>query len=682
MSRRKSWLAVLAVAACGCTQEKQPPAPKAGGSATVAQATNADTRDAKPDQEATARESAADKTAESAGNAHEPAADIADASAVTTGATDGEVTTDGETTDRDSAAQTVAAITAAPARPAGPEIQAQEFVDALAAGEFENATRDFDDTMLKVMPAGKLKETWGTVESQAGKFQKRRASRSEKAKIKDSDLDIVFVTCDFEKMALDVKIVYTDDAKVTGLFFTPAKPAFVGKEELWLGELSAGGVKLRLLVHLGKTADGKYQATLDSLDQGQKGIPFDAVTYEKRTVRLEAKALQIVFEGTIDEAGRELTGEWRQGGSAIPLTLEQVDSEPQARRPQTPKRPFPYDEIEVSYENKTAGVKLAGTLTVPKADGPHPAAILITGSGAQDRDETIFNHKPFLVLADFLTRRGIAVLRVDDRGVGGSTSSEVQATTGDFADDVRAGIEFLKGRPDIDQACIGLIGHSEGGVIAPLVASQSPDVAFIVMLAGSTVTGEEVLYQQGAALLKAAGASDKVLVAERELQSRMFAIVKSTPDSKEAVEKINASVAEFVDSLDDETRRGLGDVKATAAAQAPGVAGNWFRFFLTYDPRPSLEKTHCPVLALNGENDLQVLPKENLAIIREALTAAGNDDFEIHKLAGLNHLFQTSRTGQVAEYSQIEETIAPAALDLIGDWIARHVTKTARRNLK
>ncbi|HEV3007078.1 MAG TPA: alpha/beta fold hydrolase [Pirellulales bacterium] len=627
----------------------------------------------KGDQGTAVRGSTSDR-APDATHSREPAADTADEGTDTIVATDDEATADADDTDPDGAAQAAAAR----AKPKGLEAKAQEFVDALAAGEFGEATREFDDTMTTVMPPAKLKETWGTVETQAGKFQKRRAVRAEKAKVNDSDLDIVFVTCDFEKLALDVKIVYTKDAKVTGLFITPARPAIVGKEQLWLGELNAGGVKLRLLVHLGRTADDKFQATLDSLDQGQKGIPFDTVTCEDRAVRLEAKALKIVFEGTIDETGRKLTGEWRQGGAAIPLTFEQVDSEPQTRRPQTPKRPFPYDEIEVSYENETAGVKLAGTLTVPKTDGPHPAAILITGSGAQDRDETIFNHKPFLVLADFLTQRGIAVLRVDDRGVGGSTNSEVQATSADYADDVRAGIEFLKRRPEIDKARIGLIGHSEGGTIAPLVASQTDDLAFIVMLAGSTVTGEEVLYQQGAALLRASGASDKVLAAQRELQSRMFAIVKSTPDSNEAVRKINAGVAEFVDALDEETRSGLGDVKATAAAQAPAVAGNWFRFMLTYDPRPSLEKTRCPVLALNGANDLQVLPKENLAIIREALTAGGNGDFEIHELAGLNHLFQTSGTGQVAEYAQIEETLAPAALELIGDWIARHVTKTNR----
>jgi pimeloyl-ACP methyl ester carboxylesterase/nicotinamidase-related amidase len=561
----------------------------------------------------------------------------------------------------------------AESNPKGLEDKAREFVEQLVARDFDKAVADFDATMQKVMPAKTLGETWKAIEAQAGKFQKSRGIRTESTKVKDAEVKTVFVTCEFEKASLDVKVVYTSDGKVTGLFFAPAQVVFAGKQELWLGELNTGGAKLRLLVHLGKTAEGKDQATFDSLDQGQKGIAFDQVKIEKRKVRLEATALKAVFEGTIDEAGQELKGEWRQGGASFPLTLKKVDSAPQSRRPQTPRAPFPYREIEVAYKNVKAGIRLAGTLTVPPGDGPHPVALLITGSGTQDRDETIFEHKPFWVLADFLTRRGIAVLRVDDRGIGGSSKPVEQGTTADFAGDVLAGIDFLKTRPEIDPRRIGLIGHSEGGVIAPLVASQSGDVAFIVLLAGTGVKGEEILYQQGAALLKAAGASEKVLAAQRELQSRMFAIVKSTPDSSAAAEKIQSSVGELIDRLDDETRAGLGNVKATVAAQAQAVTGNWFRYFLSYDPRPNLEQTRCPVLALNGEKDLQVLPKENLPVIREALATGGNKDFEIHELPGLNHLFQTCRTGAVAEYATIEETFAPAALEAIGAWIEKRV---------
>ncbi|MBI3863618.1 MAG: alpha/beta fold hydrolase [Planctomycetia bacterium] len=559
----------------------------------------------------------------------------------------------------------------ADAAPAGPEAAAVEFVAALVAGNFDKAVADFDETMAKAMPAEKLKQAWSGIETQAGKFQKRRSTRVEKVTANNVTYDSTFVTCEFEKAAIDVKIVYSPAGKVSGLFFVPAKTAFVGKEELWLGELNAGGAKLRILFHIGKTADGKDAATFDSLDQGQKGLPVDSVTKKDGKIRLEAKALKVVYEGTLNEAGTEITGEWQQGGAKLPLNLKLVDSAPQARRPQLPKAPFPYDAIEVGYDNKAAGVHLAGTLTVPHGAGPYPAAILITGSGTQDRDETIFEHKPFLVLADYLSRRRIAVLRVDDRGIGGSTKSETEATTADLAVDVQSGIEFLKGRPEIDPQRIGLIGHSEGAIIGPLVASQGNDVAFVVMLAGTTVNGEQVLYEQGAALLKAMGASEKALATQRELQTRMFQIIKDTPDADAAAKKISESVAELMESLDAESRAGVGDAQANVAAQARRIVSPWFRYFLTYDPRPALEKVRCPLLALNGSKDAQVVPQQNLPVLRDVLAESKHPDYEIHELPDLNHLFQTCRTGAVSEYGQIEETFAPSALQLVGDWIAQ-----------
>jgi pimeloyl-ACP methyl ester carboxylesterase len=563
-----------------------------------------------------------------------------------------------------------AATSATPAKAVDAEGAARAFVDAISVGDFDQAVQDFDETMMKVMPAEKLKQTWATVEQQAGKFQKRRSSRIEKISEKGVDYDVALVTCDFENTALDAKIIYTPDRKITGLFFIPVKTAFAGKEQLWLGELNAGA-KLRILIHLGDTADGKLVATFDSLDQGAKGIPFDSVSREEDKVRFESKALKVVYEGTLNEAGDEITGEWQQGGAKFPLNLKKVDSAPQTSRPQFPKPPFNYDAIEVGYENPAAKIKLAGTLTVPNGTGPHPAAILITGSGSQDRDETIFEHKPFYVLADYLTRRGIAVLRVDDRGVGGTTKGETEATSADLAIDVQCGITFLKGRSEIDPARIGLIGHSEGGIIAPLVASQTGGVAFIVMLAGSTVDGEQILYEQGAALLKAGGASDQALANQREMQARIIQIVKTTPDTDAAVEEINKSVVAWLETLDSESLAALGNPQASVAAQSKRLASPWFRFFLTYDPRPALTKVRCPLLALNGAKDLQVLPQQNLPVLREALAESQNADFEIHELPDLNHLFQTCKTGSVAEYAQIEETFAPSALQRIGDWIAK-----------
>ena len=264
----------------------------------------------------------------------------------------------------------------------------------------------------------------------------------------------------------------------------------------------------------------------------------------------------------------------------------------------------------MTYTNEPGKTTLAGELTIPEGSGPFPAVILISGSGAQDRDETLMGHKPFFVLADALSRRGIAVLRVDDRGVGGSTGSTMQATMEDSAGDVIAGLEFLKGRREIDKTKLGLIGHSEGGVIAPIVATKSMDVAFIVLMAGTGLPGDQIITLQTRLIAKSTGAND------------------------------------------DE------------------IKSPWLQYFLRHDPRPVLEKVKCPVLALVGEKDLQVPPKENLAAIETALKQGGNTVSTVKELPGLNHLFQNAKTGGIGEYSEIEETIAPSALTLIGDWIA------------
>jgi pimeloyl-ACP methyl ester carboxylesterase len=337
-------------------------------------------------------------------------------------------------------------------------------------------------------------------------------------------------------------------------------------------------------------------------------------------------------------------------------------------RPQEPKKPYPYDEEEVGYENKRDGVKLAGTLTLPRGKGPFPATLLITGSGPQDRNESLLGHKPFLVLADYLTRQGIVVLRVDDRGVGGSTGSVPDSTTENFAADVTAGIEFLKTRKEIDPKQIGLIGHSEGGLIAPMVAAQNGDVAFIVLMAGTGLTGEEILYLQGALILKAGGASAEQLAKQRATQEGMFKILKEEKDPATAEKRLHEELSR---NLTEEAKK---KSEQAIAAQIKRANTPWFRYFLTLDPRPALRKVKCPVLALNGENDLQVPATENLREIEAALKAGGNKDVTIVSLPKLNHLFQTSETGSMSEYAKIEETIAPVALKTIGDWILKRTT--------
>jgi fermentation-respiration switch protein FrsA (DUF1100 family) len=442
-------------------------------------------------------------------------------------------------------------------------------------------------------------------------------------------------------------------------------------EGLWLGSLQVqGGMELRLLFNISISPDGSVNATMDSVDQGAKGIPVDVITYKDGNLHLGVKSIPGAFDGTLKEDGKTIEGEWKQSGLTLPLVLSRIDEAPDTRREQDPIKPYPYNEEEVTYENKEAGVKLAGTLTTPRSEGPFPAVILISGSGQQNRDEEILGHRPFLVLSDYLTRRGIAVLRVDDRGTGGSTGNVSQATTEDFAGDVLAGIEYLKSREDIDPTRIGLIGHSEGGLIAPLVAVESQDVAFIVLMAGTGITGEEIMYLQSDLIARAEGADNETIARNNALMKSMFTVIKEEKNNTIAEEKLRKLLTDELANMSAEEKQYSGYSEANLDIQIQQLLSPWMRFFLTYDPRPTLMKVKCPVLAINGEKDLQVPPKENLQAIEEALEAGGNTDYTVKELPGLNHLFQTAQTGSPSEYAKINETISPMALELIGDWIS------------
>jgi pimeloyl-ACP methyl ester carboxylesterase len=436
----------------------------------------------------------------------------------------------------------------------------------------------------------------------------------------------------------------------------------------WEGALDFGGVKLRLMLKVSKAADGSLTAKADSPDQGVTDISVDTISLKDGAVRFEIKRLMASYEGTFNIEASEIAGEFKQGGSAVPLTLKRTATRTMPNRPQEPKKPYPYDEEEVGYENKRDGVKLAGTLTIPRGKGPFPVVLLITGSGPQDRNESLLGHKPFLVLADYLTRQGIAVLRVDDRGVGGSTGSVANSTSEDFAVDVTFGIEYLKTRKEINPRQIGLIGHSEGGLIAPMVAAQNSDVAFIVLMAGTGLTGEEILYLQGELIMKANGAGAEQLAKQRATQESTFKILREEKAPAAAEKRLHE---EMTKSLTEEEKK---KSEQTIAVQVKQVNTPWFRYFLTLDPRAALRKVKCPVLAINGENDLQVPANENLREIEAALKAGGNKDITVAKLPKLNHLFQTSETGSPNEYIKIEETIAPVTLKIIGDWILKQTT--------
>ena len=328
------------------------------------------------------------------------------------------------------------------------------------------------------------------------------------------------------------------------------------------------------------------------------------------------------------------------------------------RRPQVPAKPYPYREEQVTYENSAAAVKLAATFTIPSGKGPFPAVVLITGSGPQDRDESVAGHRPFLVLSDYLTRHGIAVLRADDRGIGKSTGNFQTATTADFAADAEAGVAYLNTRSEADPHRIGLVGHSEGGIIAPMLAARNPNVAFIVMMAGPGVPGDEIVEMQTLLIAEANGALLKVAEKQAAQQREIDEIIKAGSDEAVIGKNLRRRAAE-------------GNLDPVVEGRINIMNSPWFRYSLKYDPAVALRKVKCPVLAIYGEKDLQVSPKQNLPIIRRALEESGNKNFEVDELPGLNHLFQTAETGAPREYEEIEETMSPLALEKIANWISK-----------
>jgi pimeloyl-ACP methyl ester carboxylesterase len=443
-----------------------------------------------------------------------------------------------------------------------------------------------------------------------------------------------------------------------------------GVEGNWRGALDVGAFKLRLVLKISKSADGKLAATMDSLDQNAKDLVVDTITFQDGALNFEMKALSATYAGTVSKDGSQLIGKFTQGGAVFPLDFTRVTdvSQMELNRPQTPKKPYPYKEEEVSYENKQDQVKLAATLTVPAGDGPFPAVVLITGSGSQDRNESLLSHQPFLVLADYLTRRGIAVLRADDRGVGGTSKGGPNDTTENYGTDALAGVEFLKTRKEINAKQIGLIGHSEGGMAAPMAAAKSSDVAFIVLMAGPGIPGGELLSKQ-IRLIAAAECEKEVERAVADARQLMATVVEEK-DGAVARQKLHEAAVKRTE----EAKKKIDTQLANADAQSAAWATPWFRYFISYDPRPTLMKVRVPVLAINGEKDLQVPAKEDLEGIEEALKAAGNKDYKIVLLPNLNHLFQPTKTGAPSEYAEIEETLAPILLQTIGDWIAAHTT--------
>jgi uncharacterized protein len=444
---------------------------------------------------------------------------------------------------------------------------------------------------------------------------------------------------------------------------TPTAPSAPALEGAWMGKLHLPGGELRLVVKIRRQGTG-WTATVDSIDQHARDIPIDTVAFDGTALTLRSSRLKASFEARL--VGDTLSGTFRQRGLELPLVLARTSNPPTVKpRPQQPIPPLPYDEIPVVVEVPSGPHRLACTLTKPRAPGRFAAVVLITGSGPQNRDEALAGHRPFLVLADALTRRGIVVLRCDDRGVGQSTGDYETATTFDFAEDALAEVAALRARADVDPARLGLLGHSEGAMIAPIAAVRSTDIKFVVLLAPPAVPGDQTLYLQSAAIAKASGATDAQIAGAAAVNREIFAVVAAAPDGGAAAKELRARY----EALPQAARDALGQHPGGVDAEIKHVTSPWFRTFLTLDPRVYLRKLAVPVLAVVGERDLQVVPGANLPELRQALR--DNPHVTVRELPGLNHLFQTCKTGLPEEYAKIDETMSPTVLTLVGDWIER-----------
>jgi len=440
----------------------------------------------------------------------------------------------------------------------------------------------------------------------------------------------------------------------------------------WNGMLNVQGTQLRLVFNITHSDKG-YSSTMDSSDQGAKGIPVTSTSYENSILKLKISTLGVLYEGTLDKKN-VFVGTFKQSGQSFSLNLtrEEIEKKPIVR-PQEPTKPYSYYSEDVKFENTKDKIVLAGTLTLPKKEGNFPAVVLISGSGPQNRDEELLGHKPFFVLADHLTKSGIAVLRFDDRGTAESTGDFATATSLDFVIDVESAIKYLQTRKEINKKRIGLVGHSEGGIIAPMVAAESKDINFIVLLAGMGIPGNQLLLLQQELIGKAMGVSEEELQKTRSINKAAFdIIIKSTDTESLKTELTNYIKQTLKDNPESIESTGMSETDFIKL-QVNQLTSPWMQYLIKYDPSSILKKVKCPVIAINGEKDLQIPAKVNLYAIEKALKKGGNNKVTIKELPNLNHLFQKCETGLPNEYATIEQTFSPIALEEISKWIIKQM---------
>jgi dienelactone hydrolase len=448
-------------------------------------------------------------------------------------------------------------------------------------------------------------------------------------------------------------------AAATALSTTPAWAE--DAQGYWTG--SVGNV--RVIVQFNKLENGSWEATVSAPAQRLTAKVEDLVVTPDQ-ISFSLRNLRASYKATWNEEAHAWAGTWTQGRTTTLNLQRSAREELKPKRPQEDEiaaSPSPYSNNEVSFSNDAAAIRLYGTLTVPDGKGPFPAVVLVQGSGPLNRDSDVLGHKTFLVLADYLSRRGIAVLRYDKRGVGKSNGNLREATTLDLATDAEAAVRYLRSRPEVDSRHIGVLGHSEGGLISPLLASRDAQLAFAVMLAGPGIRGDRLLVEQMSLKAQAQGAPEQTVAKRRLLFQDVFAAMVAEP----SVEGANSKAAAILDAAERQ-----GDMPAGSGRALVQQYGTpWFHAMLSYDPSPALQAVRQPILVLNGELDRQVPAAIDLAAIRTALR--DNPHAVVKEMPGLNHLFQTARTGAIAEYGEIPETMAPSALEAIAGWIAATV---------
>lgn len=436
----------------------------------------------------------------------------------------------------------------------------------------------------------------------------------------------------------------------------------------WYGNLSAMGSEIGFVFQISKNGD-TFSGTISVPQQNANGIPLSSVTLSENTLTIKFDPAGLTYSGKVNN--RQIDGTFSQNGMTFPMVLTR--EKPEAKkinRPQEPKAPFPYESEEVTFENSAEKITLAGTFTYPKTKN-FPTVILISGSGQQDRNAEIFGHKPFLVIADYLTRNGIGVLRLDDRGVGKSGGDPSTSTSLNFASDTDAAFQFLKKNPIVNAKKIGLIGHSEGGMIAPIVAAKNPSFQFIVLLASPGIPCDELLLEQSYLIGKSSGMNETELLETKKINQQIYTAVKSEKSNEAVLAELESIFFEMYKNDTAFNTLEEKDKKTVVQQQISPLLTPWYRYFIRYRPEVNLEKITCPVLVLNGEKDLQVPPQANVEGIKNSLIKAKNKSVTTKIYPNLNHLFQECKTGSVEEYGTIEQTFSPQVLQDVKDWIIK-----------